>query len=176
VCEYFIPTFIYNIYLHFKTVYGKVLEKTVAFHVKKNIPAGSAVTIIPFEITLLNMNSLGGAGSALPFNLGTGVFTAPVSGYYHFDFTGINQALSPSDMTIYLQTNSLTPAITWRYADGFSNIAHAYANGYMTPITCTATILLNRNDKVRLYKGNDVLLEDNSGCTSFSGFLLRATE
>jgi len=157
------------LYFYILLLYTALVNNNVAFHVRKTASAGSSVTVIPFDTALLNVNSLGRA----PFDLVTGVFTAPVSGYYHFDFSGINQP-TVSDMTIYIQANNAN--LPWPYPDGFCNVARAYANGYMATLAGTATLLLNANDQLRLYKTNGVLFEDGSGRTNFSGFLVKATQ
>jgi len=107
--------------------------------------------IIPFEVVeTLNVGRL--------MNLSTGIFTASVSGLYHFDFSGMKK--STSYLIIQLLVNGV-------------NFATAYGDSAVTwsPLTLIASLRLKMRDKVYLRKEGDGV-QEYSLITHFSGWPL----
>jgi hypothetical protein len=95
-------------------------------------------------------------------NLGTGLFTAPVSGYYHFNYYGFIDTGLSGNTTITFQKNG----------SGFPSRAYNDFNdtSYGPVITLSAVIYLATNDNVRVnISGAGVHGNDSS---FFSGFLI----
>jgi len=111
-----------------------------------------ANTVIPFDIERLNV---GGA-----MDLATGVFTVPVDGIYHFEFTGMKD-LNAAFIFIYLQVNGIT--IGESYATELPN--------YLTLSGISASLRLKIGDQVRLYKTGGTL-NDAGRYTHFTGWLV----
>jgi len=74
-----------------------VKTKNVHFYVQKNATWGTPDSYIPFEVARLD------EGQAM--DLATGTFTCPVSGIYHFEFTGHKYGNS-LDLDIILRVNN----------------------------------------------------------------------
>lgn len=92
-------------------------------------------------------------------NLATGVFTVPVNGIYHFEFSGMKE-VDDSIIYIYLQVNGVT--ITQSYA---TDLPH-----YLALSTISASLRLKTGDQVRLFKTVGIL---NDGPFShFTGWLV----
>lgn len=95
-------------------------------------------------------------------NLGTGLFTAPVSGYYHFNYYGFIDTGLSGNTTITFQKNGA----------GFPSRGYNDFNdtSYGPVITISAVIYLATNDNVRVnITGAGVHGNDSS---FFSGFLI----
>jgi len=147
---------------HFKYIilvteilYGSVdvKIKSVHFFVQRSSDFSLANTVIPFEVEQLNE---GGA-----MNLATGIFTVPVGGIYHFEFTGMKD-VNTVDIYIYLQVNGV-------------NIGVSYATGglpnFLSLNGISASLRLKVGDQVRLYKAGGIL-NDNNHYTHFTGWLV----
>ena len=78
-------------------------------------------------------------------NLSTGVFSVPVPGIYHFDFSGAKENTTLFSK-IYLQVNSEIAAGT--YMDSLPNNLVA---------SLTASLKLKVNDRVNIYVYNGIL-------------------
>ena len=132
-----------------------IKTKSVHFYVQKsyNFPLENAV--IPFELERLN------EGEAM--NLTSGIFTAPVPGIYHFEFSGV-KARSSTMLDIYLQVNG-------------QNIGHACTVEVIMrdeeASSLSASLRLKEGDKVNLYNHyNSALYDDQYHRTHFTGWLV----
>jgi len=94
-----------------------------------------------------------------------GIFTAPVSGIYHFQFKGENKAggWQPTDsLDVFFRLNgqvignAYAPVDPWRH---FSCSVHA-------------TLKLKRGDRIDLLKREGSLHDDSTPDTHFTGTLL----
>jgi len=95
-------------------------------------------------------------------NLGTGLFTAPVSGYYHFNYYGFIDTGLSGNTTITFQKNGA--GLPSRAYNDFNDTS------YGPVITLSAVIYLATNDNVRVnITGAGVHGNDSS---FFSGFLI----
>ncbi len=94
-------------------------------------------------------------------NLATGVFTAPVDGIYHFEFSSLKDATDPSSIFITLQVNGV--GIGTAYATNLPN--------YLGFSGINAYLRLKTGDRVTLYKTGGALQDDNR-YTHFTGSLV----
>jgi len=127
---------------------------TVHFYVQKRFSC-STKGVIPFELARLN------EGNA--FELASGTFTAPVSGTYHFQFSGIKDSGATS-LAVYLKVNG-------------NHVGMAVASGqtgHTFTTSLSASLRLKAGDNVRLYNERDSVLHDNvdEHATHFSGWLV----
>ena len=97
-------------------------------------------------------------------NLVSGIFTAPVTGTYHFQFTGVKDS-SSFYLDIFLQVNGFN--VGFAYTDDPSHTKSA------SVISLTASLRLKVNDKVNLYKRNvGILFDSKVHHTHFTGWLV----
>ena len=129
--------------------------KSVHFYVQRSQVFSLNNVVIPFDIVRLNE----GGG----MNAAAGVFTAPVDGIYHFDFSALRNYSATSQMYVDFQVNGVTLATSFA-----SNISTAYVslNGI------NASFRLKTGDQVRLYKTGGILDDDGRHYTQFSGWLV----
>lgn len=128
--------------------------KSVHFHVQRESNFGSP-GVIPFQSAPLNE---GGA-----MNVTSGIFTAPVAGIYHFEFSGLK---SPSStyLHIKIQVNGASVAT----ADTNPGVT-----GSNDSVSLTASLRLKANDTVNLYNWqNGVLLDYGGHFNNFAGWLV----
>lgn len=141
-----------------ETLIGNVEVKTrsVHFYVQRN----TSITkegILRFQLARLNV------GKAM--DLSTGIFTVPVNGIYHFEFSGVRDAFVES--AIYLQVNGKRDASS--YSQVKTGIIGNY--GFLTGVL-NASLRLKKGDKVNIFK-NEVRLFDNEFFyTHFTGWLV----
>jgi len=107
--------------------------------------------VIPFNIEHLNE---GGA-----MDLAAGVFTVPVDGIYHFEFSGLKD-LEAVGIYIYLQVNGVN------FGTAF---ATSMAN-YLALSTISTSLRLKVGDQVRLFKTTGSL--DDGPFSHFTGWLV----
>lgn len=133
----------------------EVKTKNVHFYVQRDTSFATA-EVIPFELAPLNE---GGA-----FDLKSGIFTTPVGGIYHFDFSALNDKSSVEATIVYLRVNGAIVCST----------ASQDTVGYNT-VSLTASLRLKANDQVFLTNGNsNGMLFDVSTrhYTQFTGWLI----
>jgi len=96
-------------------------------------------------------------------NLASGIFTVPVNGVYHFEFSGHKDASTTTHWGIHLQLNGENVGLA-----GTSNTAN-FDSGALT-----VSLRLKANDLVNLYKyQTSALFEDSNGHhTHFTGWLV----
>ena len=92
-----------SIFLVSQEIVGKldVKTKTVHFNMQRKTPF-ITIGVIPFELSPLN------EGQAM--NLATGIFSVPVPGIYHFEFSGVKYA-TENQAGVKLQINGENVAI-----------------------------------------------------------------
>lgn len=74
-------------------------------------------------------------------NTTSGVFTAPKSGVYHFNFFGLKKGFDLEQLVVYLRHNSIRV--------GSCSTSHGAT---MFPVAIHATLKLKRGDRVDIYK------------------------
>ena len=136
----------------------------VHFFVQRNSPTSTKEGSISFHIQKLN---IGGA-----IKISTGIFTVPINGVYHFAFSGMMK-LGMGKLYVLLRRN-INETIAVAHGD-------VGANTTISPmISFTATVRLQKNELIVLYKsndgGSDGILYDSPyhSYTSFTGSLLTA--
>lgn len=140
------------LYKGYETLIGFNDVKTaggVSFFVQRSTTYSIASTVIPYDLTRLNI------GSAM--STATGIFTAPKNGRYHFSFT----ARSGTDGQTWVQLRVNRVDIGW---------SRATSRDSNMPIV--ATLHLKTGDKIDTYLASGSLYDGNDHITQFSGFLL----
>jgi len=97
------------------------------------------------------------------FDLRSGIFTVPVPGIYHFDFSAV-KTRAPNGLYILLQVNG-------------GNVGEAYSRAYSHPpgtsvVALSASLRLAAGDRVRLFLGGGAIIDDSEHVTHFSGWLV----
>lgn len=93
-------------------------------------------------------------------NLATGIFTVPLNGIYHFEFSGLKET-NAAHLVVDLQVNGAS--IGTSYATALPN--YFGVNGI------SASLRLKSGDKVGLFKTGGTL-NDNGRFTHFTGWLV----
>ena len=96
-------------------------------------------------------------------DLSTGIFTVPVNGVYHFQFTGVRDG--HEDRAIYLEVNGD------RVASSYSRIQLAVGHTFVTG-AFHASFRLKKGDKVNIFKDQVNLLDNMFFYTHFTGWLV----
>jgi len=108
--------------------------------------------VIPFDRVLLN------EGEAM--NAVAGIFTVPVDGIYHFDFTAMKD-VDANVVYVHLQVNNET--ICSSYATSLSSV---------TLSGISSSLRLKMGDEVRLFKTTGTINDNTGHYTHFSGWLV----
>ena len=133
-----------------------VKTKNVHFYVQRKSNFVKANSAIPFELARLNK---GGA-----MNLSSGIFTAPVTGIYHFQSTGVKDS-SSDYLKIFLQVNGGNVGLA--YTEDTARTKAAFG------LSLTSSLRLKVNDRVNLYKlSSGILYDDSLHFTHFTGWLV----
>jgi len=110
--------------------------------------------VVPFDKVVLNE---GGA-----MNAAAGVFTVPVDGIYHFDFSAMKY-LDSENAYVHLEVNE-------------ERVSSSYATGALPNLlalnTISVSLRLKMGDQVRLFKTTGTLNDNVGHYTHFSGWLV----
>lgn len=128
--------------------------KTVHFYVQRNSSFSTVNAVISFELARLN------EGNA--FDLTSGIFTVPVKGIYHFDFSAFKNG-TPNVLGIYLQVNGANIGSAATLQTG---------TGSWDAVTLSASLRLAAGDRVNLFIDSGVLLDSFNHHTHFTGWLV----
>lgn len=133
--------------------------KSVNFYVQRNNNFEKPNAIITFDVAPLNE---GGA-----MNLASGIFTAPVAGFYHFEFTAVfNRPYNHGVVRLHLNGN-MVGTVSQAVDTEQEHATRKYT------IFCGASLRLNLNDNVTLYnKDNGRIFDSADHHTHFSGWLM----
>ena len=131
-----------------------VKSSAVHFYVGRTNIYTTGSSIIPFQVEHLNV----GGG----MNLSTGVFTVPVDGVYHFEYSGMKDS-SASKLIIQLQVNgtALGRAET-----------NPFASGNYYSLSLTVSLQLKKYDRVNLFNEYGALYDYGTFHTQFAGWLV----
>ncbi len=124
-----------------------IKTSSVHFYVSRTSDYSSVNKVISYEVTHLNL------GYAM--NVGSGVFTAPKEGVYHFHFSGFGRNYLDIDIRL-----------------NRGNIARTYCAGSDDTCSIQSTLQLKKGDTVDLYLARGYL--DNNPTeqlTHFTGWL-----
>jgi len=110
--------------------------------------------VIPFQLARIN------EGNAL--NLTSGIFTVPVPGIYHFDFSAVKD-YPDNYLDIFLQVNGANV--------GFAN-SHQSFTGSFDGVSLSASLRLAAGDRVNLINSGGSLYDSSRHYTHFSGWLV----
>ena len=114
--------------------------------------------MVTFELSRLNI------GEAM--DLTTGVFTAPRPGTYFFTFTAMHadDGNYAKYFNVQIQLNGVAVGTAYNFlnSDTRDDI----------PVTLQATLQLQTNDKITLYKNSGFMADGDTHLTHFTGMLL----
>lgn len=134
-----------------------VKTRSIHFYVQRTTSFTSPNSIIRFESVRLN------DGGAMDYI--NGIFTAPVYGLYHFEFSGHRATPSPS-LNIALQING-SPV-------GFAQTTPPSAGlTSMESLSLTVSLWVKAGSQVSLFNsGSGVLFDSSNRYTHFTGWLV----
>lgn len=133
--------------------YPVAARKDVYFYVQRNNKVPNSHGIVRFNMKTL---IIGGG-----MNITSGVFIAPKSGIYQFNFFGLKKALDLEQLIVYLRHNSIRVS--------GSSTAHGTV---MFPVAIHATLKLKRGDRVDIYKEKGDFSHQEPNSVQFTGSLL----
>jgi len=96
--------------------------------------------------------------------LTSGIFTAPVPGIYHFDFSAV-KSTTEALLQIHLQVNGVAVGATYTYQS---------SDGSFDVVSLSASLRLAAGDRVNLYNpaGRGEIMDGKASLTHFSGWLV----
>ena len=130
-------------------------SKSVHFFVQRRSDFALANVVIPFDLERLNV---GGA-----MNLATGIFTVPVDGIYHFEFSALRDSTDSTSMNIGLDVNGVRTGTCY---------VTSLPNYFMALSGISASLKLKIGDQVTLFKSAGTLNDGGSHYTHFTGWLV----
>ena len=136
--------------------YADIKSDPVFFHVTKKRRFFSTGQKVLFDNVVLNI------GEAM--DIGSGIFTAPRSGKYSFNFNGFKDALV-GELCVVLKLNGQTDL-----ASSYVGNANDRAS-QLAPIALHVITSLKANDQVSLYLKEGSIAGSSHG-NNFSGFLI----
>lgn len=141
----------------FQEFIGNVDVKTQNVHFYVTI----SQTFFPSDAIVTFQNDKLNEGGAM--NLTSGIFTVPVDGIYHFEFSGVKY-YSSDYLFIFLQVNG-------------ANVGQAFTdplnNGRYDSLSMSASLRLKANDIVNLFNSGTGILHGSYGhSTHFTGSLV----
>lgn len=133
-----------------------IKTRTVHFYVTRNSTFSTHEAVIPFELAFLNE---GGA-----MNLASGIFTAPVPGIYHFEFSGV-KATYANYLVVDIQVNGARIGVAY---------TNQFSTGSLNGVSLSSSFRLAANDRVNLFNYNTggVLFDGTAHQTHFTGWLV----
>ncbi len=111
--------------------------------------------ILRFHLARLNI------GSAM--DLSTGIFTVPVNGVYHFEFSAVRDGVTES--AIYLEVNGV------RVGSSLSQTTFSMIGNLLTGVL-NASFRLKRGDRVNIAKDQFNIYDNRFHYTHFTGCLV----
>ncbi len=121
------------------------------FYVLRNTNYLTANSVVPFEVTKLNV------GNAM--NTATGTFVAPRAGKYFFAFSGVSYSDNSFDSYIQLQLNGV-------------GVGRCMGNDLFETFSLQSVLQLRTGDQIRLYLQAGTIYDNDNHQTHFVGFLL----
>jgi len=95
-------------------------------------------------------------------NLATGVFTVPVNGIYHFEFSGLRDAKDATSISVHLHVNGVS--VGGCYGGNLQNDFVALSG-------ISASLQLRTGDRVTFFKSSGTL-NDDAQWSHFTGWLV----
>jgi len=132
-----------------------VKTKIVHFFVQRSSTYSVNGSVIPWQLERLNE---GGA-----MNLASGIFTVPVNGIYHFEFTGIRNSAADY-VAVQFQVNGI-------FLAGIFDRSSTSTDLFDT-VSLTASLRLKANDRINLYLKDGSIYDDAGYATQFAGWLV----
>jgi len=126
----------------------------VHFYVQRNSDFDLS-DVIPFDVARFN--------EGYAFDLASGIYTAPVPGIYHFDFSAVKD-YTTSYLQIYLQVNDQNIGVDWTDQTNLDS---------RNVVSLSTSLRLAAGDRVNLYLFvTGIIFDEPTYRTHFSGWLV----